>query len=281
MLRNVRAELFYLKQYGFSTKLLEFLYQNNMNPIYTIFNSHPLSHQQAVGYFTKKDIELSEDFSKFEIIVSELKHYFSMHTEIKLYFKYDENAFSKLMSRDKIPMFLYSSGDETLLSDNIHRVAIIGTRTPSEESIERAKCYTKRLALSGKVIVSGLAEGVDTVVHTTTLEVGGKTIAVLPTNFDNIYPKANKTLSDKIKSKGILITAIGPREHTYRSSFLDRNKIVAAISDEILVIETGLRSGTMNTIRNASKLGKKIYFLNQKNDEVNQKLLSYGGEMLE
>ncbi len=178
-------------------------------------------------------------------------------------------------------MFLYSSGDETLLSDNIHRVAIIGTRTPSEESIERAKCYTKRLALSGKVIVSGLAEGVDTVVHTTTLEVGGKTIAVLPTNFDNIYPKANKTLSDKIKSKGILITAIGPREHTYRSSFLDRNKIVAAISDEILVIETGLRSGTMNTIRNASKLGKKIYFLNQKNDEVNQKLLSYGGEMLE
>lgn len=281
MLKNMRSELFFLKQYGISEKLLEFLYHNDMNPVDTIFNSNSLSHQQALNYFNKKDVELSKDFTKFQTIVSELKYYFSIHTEEKLYFKYDENSFSKLILKNEIPLFLYSSGDESLLSDNEYRIAIIGTRTPNKESIEKARYYTNKLASSGIVIVSGLAEGIDTIAHTSALDVEGKTIAVLPTNFKNIYPKANKELASKISNKGILISAIGPREHTYRSSFLDRNRIVSAISNEIFVIETGLKSGTMNTIRHAFELGKKIYFLNQKNEEVNQKLLSYGGEMIE
>lgn len=281
MLKNIKSELFFLKQYGISEKLLEFLYQNDMNPVDTIFNSNSLSHQQALSYFNKRDVELSKDFTKFQTLVSELKYYFSLHKEEKLYFKYDENSFSKLMLKNEIPLFLYSCGDESLLSDKEYRVAIIGTRTPNKESIEKAKYYTNKLASSGIVIVSGLAEGIDTIAHTSTLEVGGKTIAVLPTNFENIYPKINKQLASRIKRKGILISAIGPRENTYRSSFLDRNRIVAAISNEIFVIETGLKSGTMNTIRHAFELGKKIHFLDQKNEEVNQKLLSYGGEMIE
>lgn len=281
MLKNMRSELFFLKQYGISEKLLEFLYHNDMNPINTIFNSDSLSNQQVLSYFNKKDLELSKDFTKFQTLVSELKYYFSIHTEEKLYFKYDENSFSKLILKNEIPLFLYSSGDESLLSDNEYRIAIIGTRTPNKESIEKTRYYTNKLVSAGIVIVSGLAEGIDTIAHTSTLDAGGKTIAVLPTNFENIYPKVNKGLASRIRNKGILISAIGPREHTYRSSFLDRNRIVAAISNEIFVIETGLKSGTMNTIRHAFELGKKIHFLDQKNEEVNQKLLSYGGEMIE
>lgn len=281
MLKNVRSELFFLKQYGISEKLLEFLYQQEMSPLDTVFNHNSLSHQEALKYFTKKDVELSNDLIKFQTLVCELKNYFLIHKQEKLYFKYDETIFSSLLSKHETPLFLYSCGDESLLSTEEYRVAIIGTRKPSKESIEKARYYATRLASSGIVIVSGLAEGIDTVAHTSTLDVGGKTIAVLPTNFANIYPKINEGLADTIRNKGVLISAIGPREHTYRSSFLDRNRIVAGIANEIFVVETGLNSGTMNTIRHAFESGKKISFLNQRDEKVNKKLLNYGGEMIE
>ena len=71
----------------------------------------------------------------------------------------------------------------------------------------------------GYIIVSGLAEGIDTASHIATLDSGGKTIAVLPTNFKEIYPKRNKELAQKIAQHGLLLSATGSNENTYKSSF--------------------------------------------------------------
>ncbi len=78
-----------------------------------------------------------------------------------------------------------------------------------------------------------------------------------------------------------MLTSIGPNENTYKSSFLDRNKYIANISDIVVVTETNLKSGTMNTIRSASIAGKKILFVNQGDNLINNKIYEFGGEMID
>lgn len=77
-----------------------------------------------------------------------------------------------------------------------------------------------------------------------------------------------------------MVTSIGPKENTYKSSFLDRNQYLANISDIVVVTETNLKSGTMNTIRNASEASKKILFVDQEDELINNKIRGFGGEML-
>ena len=199
----------------------------------------------------------------------------------RIYFKYDKTELSNLIPLKKMPLFMYSIGDYSLLNKKIKKVAIIGTRKPKNKSIIITKNIVKKYVEDDYIIVSGLAEGIDTIAHETVIKHFGRTIAVLPTNFKKIYPKENNSLAQDILKNGLLVSAIGPNEHTYKSSFLDRNQYVANISDIIIVIETHIKSGTMNTIRNASEAGKKILYLNQRDSLVNDKIKNYGGIMID
>jgi DNA processing protein len=282
MTKKIRSNLFFLKQFGFNESLLQAIFQLRLDPIESIFNNENEMIMEIESKFTDKDRELARDYQKYKNFKSELfnTEAFLKDGNSKIYFKYDQNELTPLIPEKIMPLFMYSKGDVSQLSLDRKRVAIVGTRKPSEKSIELTKKITQEYVRNNYIIVSGLAEGIDTVSHEITLSLGGKTIAVLPTNFNKIYPKENQDLANLISEEGLLLTAIGPKENTYKSSFLDRNKYVANISDLVIVIETNLKSGTMNTIRNAYEANKKILFVDQGEEAINKKILEFGGEML-
>lgn len=282
MANNIRSELFFLKQFGFNNTLLQDIFLLGIDPIKAIFDSRYLAYPDLERKFTDKDVKLTRNYSQYIIFKSNLfkEEDFLKDNISKIYFKYDENELTRLIPERILPLFMYSKGDKSLLNLNKKRVAIVGTRHPSLKAIASTKKLTRKFVEDNYVIVSGLAEGIDTISHETALICKGKTIAVLPTNFKKIYPKENQNLAKKILEEGLLLTSIGPKENTYKSSFLDRNQYVANISDIVVVTETNLKSGTMNTIRNASEANKKILFVDQEDDLINNKIYEFGGEML-
>ncbi|CAG9623685.1 DNA-processing protein DprA [Sutcliffiella rhizosphaerae] len=282
MTKKIRSDLFFLKQYGFNDSLLQTIFQLSLDPIKSIFNNENELIMEIESMFTEKDRELARDYQKYKSFKFELfnTETFFKDSSSKIYFKYDQNDLTAVIPEKIMPLFMYSKGDVAQLSLDKKRVAIVGTRKPSEKSIELTKKITQEYVHNNYIIVSGLAEGIDTVSHETTLSLGGKTIAVLPTNFNEIYPKTNQDLANFISEEGLLLTAIGPKENTYKSSFLDRNKYVANISNLVIIIETNLKSGTMNTIRNAFESNKKILFVDQGDEAINNKIFEFGGEML-
>ena len=282
MVENIRSELFFLKQFGFNNTLLQDIFLLGIDPIKIIFNKGYKIHAELESKFTDKDRKLAENYYKYKNFKSNLfkEDDFLRDSISKIYFKYDVNEMTELMPEKIMPLFMYSKGDISLLEVNKKRVAIVGTRHPSPKAIAITKKLTKKFVEDNYIIVSGLAKGIDTITHETAIIHKGKTIAVLPTNFKKIYPKENQELAKIILDEGLLLTSIGPKENTYKSSFLDRNQYVANISDIVVVTETNLKSGTMNTIRNASEANKKILFVDQEDELINNKIKEFGGEML-
>jgi DNA processing protein len=135
-------------------------------------------------------------------------------------------------------------------------VAIVGTRRATSYGIAVTQKLTAELARRGIVIVSGLALGLDSVAHRAALESGGLTVAVLPSSLEKIYPATHYQLAQEIiKKGGALITEHAPGHEVNRGSFLERNRIVAGLSQAIVVPEAAERSGTSNTVSYALELG--------------------------
>ncbi|MCP8848949.1 DNA-protecting protein DprA [Latilactobacillus curvatus] len=284
MKTQYRVFIYILKQYGFSDTFLMWLFNNykDENIPRIIFSNEYALNQNLEGHVTKKDISLVDSDKFMEFLnerKNELVNYFYEYPNSKILFKYDNNILDKFMAKDIRPLFFYLRGSEELLN-NKHFVGIIGTRAIDTEYKHKVPEVVKRYVKNDFAIISGLAQGTDTEVHKETLKHGGKTIAVLPTNFNKIYPKENEKLVKEIFSKGLAISAVGPFENTYKSNFLTRNNYVAHLSDEIFVIQTGEKSGTMNTVRNAIRLKKKVKFLDQHNEVVNDYLVKLGCEMV-
>ncbi|MEB9405650.1 DNA-processing protein DprA [Bacillus cereus] len=280
---NVRSELFFLKQFGFNDTLLQYIFLSGEDPLQVIFNNENSLHREVTKLFTEKEKKISESltlYEKFKRDLFENEDFLKKNDKNKIFFKYDDNEITKILPPKIMPLFMYSKGDISLLSENRKRVAIIGTRQPSKKTAKITEQLTKKFIKDDYIIVSGLAEGVDTISHETAVKNHGNTIAILPTNFNKIYPKKNKELAKKILEDGLLLTSIGPKENTYKSSFLERNQYIANLSDIIIVTETNLKSGTMNTIRNASEAKKNILFVDQEDEKINNKIYKYGGEMI-
>jgi DNA processing protein len=159
------------------------------------------------------------------------------------------------------PKCLYCRGNLSLLSsENI--IAVIGSRNCSIEGKEKTKELTSQLVQSGFVIVSGLAKGIDSIAHQTTIDCRGKTIAVLGSGIDDasIYPKENLKLAlEIIESNGLIVSEHKPGTKPQRQYFPKRNRIVAGLSKAILVTETKEKSGTMITIRIALEQKKPVF----------------------
>lgn len=277
-MNNVRSKILLLNQYGFSDTLLKEIYNNNIDPLETIFDKKSESYNYFLNKYTEKDYKLSKSI-KGLIEFSKLfkKSYLFHSSNVKIFFKYEKKELQNLIPDSIFPLFMYSNGNINLLNKDKAKVSIIGTRNPSSESVKLCKYYTKKYTNKGYVIVSGLAKGIDTIAHQTALKNKGYTISIIPTEFHNIYPKENYKLAKEIATKGLLLSNKGPFSNTYKSDFLDRNKYIANISDEILVVETNLKSGTMNTIRNASIAKKKIYYFDNLDIETQKVIEEYGG----
>ena len=155
------------------------------------------------------------------------------------------------------PERLYCIGDLNLLC--LKSVAVIGSRKYTLYGKIVAQMIGKELAKADIPVVSGLAYGIDSFAHEGTVSLGGKAIAVLGTGIDIIHPVRNAWLYNKIASNGLIISEYAPGTPGAKYTFPQRNRIISAISEAVVVVEAGLNSGSLITADFANEQGKSIY----------------------
>jgi DNA processing protein len=161
---------------------------------------------------------------------------------------------------------IWLAGDESLVQRKC--VAIVGTRQVSREGAARARRLGRELAEAGVVVVSGLAEGVDTHALTSAMEAGGRTIAVIGTPLEKAFPAANKRLQELIYRDHLLVSRTAPGTPTFRGSFPQRNRLMAAISDATVVIEASDTSGTLHQAAECVRLGRWLFIAKSVADDL-------------
>lgn len=138
------------------------------------------------------------------------------------------------------------------------RVAIIGTRKPTAYGQAVTKDLASQLAKRGVVIISGLALGIDSIAHQTTVSSNGCTVAVLPSSINKIYPKSHYGIAESILSSGgSLISEFPPDQETlnFKHAFVARNRIIAGLSHAVVITEATIGSGSLHTAEFALDLG--------------------------
>ena len=171
----------------------------------------------------------------------------------------DESDYLKvLLSIAKQPKRLHYVG--TLPASRVPSVAIVGTRRPSMYGKEVTHRLSFDLAKRGVVIVSGLALGVDAIAHQAAIEAGGVTLAVLGNPLPELSPRSNRAIGESIiEHGGAILSEYPPGSRVYPNNFLERNRIVAGLSDAIIITEATARSGTLNTAARALEQGKEVF----------------------
>ena len=156
-----------------------------------------------------------------------------------------------------LPPVLYIRGE--LLPEDRTALAVVGTRKASAYGREAARHIVTGLARSGVTTVSGLAYGIDTVAHRSALEAGGRTIAVLASGLDMVYPAANAGLAREIVQRGALISEYAPGIKPEASHFPRRNRIMSGISLGVLIVEAREESGAHLTVNFALEQNRDVF----------------------
>ena len=150
-----------------------------------------------------------------------------------------------------------------------YSVGIVGSRDVSEESIQAAFNYGAKMAKDGNIVVSGLAKGIDTAAFEGAISENGCCVAVLPSGLDEITPKSNIDLAKKIiESGGCLISEYPSETKPQKWRFLARNRIIAGLSDVVVIGEARSGGGAWNTIKHAWFLEKETFRLEQNGELI-------------
>lgn len=201
-----------------------------------------------------KEKLLKDDLERFEDkIINELYKY-----NLTAITYNSKNYPEKLKDIADPPLVLYVRGDASLL--NKKSISIVGTRKPTDYGKIVTEKFVRELSGAGLVTVSGLAYGIDTIVAKSTLDAGGKTIAVLAGGLDVIYPSQNKALAERIvETGGLILSEARPKQKPLQFAFISRNRIVSALGLGTLIVEAGKHSGTMTTARCALEQGRELF----------------------
>lgn len=160
--------------------------------------------------------------------------------------------------QDSAPAMLFVEGDCEVLRGLNDAVSIVGSRRASSYGIQVTKILVAELAKASRVTVSGGAIGIDAQVHSESMDLDLPTIAVMAGGLDRKYPKANFPLFARIRERGSLISELPPGVAPTRWRFLQRNRLIAALTPTTVVIEAGLRSGSIRTANNALELDRDL-----------------------
>lgn len=176
------------------------------------------------------------------------------------------------------PILLYLLGSVKKIDENA--LAIVGTRMPTVYGKNQAEIFTRDLTNKNLVIVSGMARGIDSIVHQTVLRSGGYTIAVIGSGIDIIYPPENKKLFQQISEQGLIISEYSLGTKPDAQNFPKRNRIISGLSLGTLIIETRINGGAMQTAAYAIDQNREIFAIpgniNSKQSEGTNSLIQRG-----
>ena len=181
------------------------------------------------------------------------------------------------------PISLYIKGNKNIL--NSYKIAIIGSREPSEYGKKAAKYFSYNLAKNNITIVSGLARGIDSISHLGAIASNGKTIAVVGNGLDIVYPRENDILAQEIINReGCIISEYPIGTKPERMNFPARNRIVSGISNSVLVVEAKKKSGTLITVDFALEQGREVFAvpgnINSENSLGTNDLIKQGAKLV-
>ncbi|WP_087148681.1 DNA-processing protein DprA [Rhodohalobacter halophilus] len=174
---------------------------------------------------------------------------------------YDDEDYPELLKHIyDPPLILWYKGDLNALKTP--GIAVVGTRNPGSYGLKQAELWSEKLVQKGLAVNSGLAYGIDAKAHQTAVDKGGKTVAVLGSGIDVIYPNRNKPLAKRIiENNGIILTEFPPGTKPDAKNFPGRNRIVSGMSHGVLVIESGVKGGSMITARYALDQNREVFVI--------------------
>ena len=155
------------------------------------------------------------------------------------------------------PLVLYVRGDRSLLGRE--QIGIVGSRNATRAGLEHARSFAAALGQKGLLVTSGLALGVDGAAHAGALDAGFPTVAVIGNGVDKPYPYRHRTLSERIAGEGVIVSEYPPGTSAKAGHFPRRNRIISGLSRGILVVEAGLKSGSLITARLALEQGREVF----------------------
>ena len=196
---------------------------------------------------------------------------------------YDEDYPEKLKNIYDKPISIYVKGNRKLLND--FSFGIIGCRENSKYGKIVATTIGKKLALQNITTISGLAKGIDSISQKATIDANGKTIAVIGSGIDYIYPYENIDLANEIvKKDGVIISEYVPGTKPMKMHFPARNRIISGLSNGIIVVEAKIKSGTKTTVDFALEQGKNVFVIpgniTSKNSEGTNELIKQGAKCI-
>lgn len=207
--------------------------------------------------------------------------------KINLISVFDNDYPKSLNEIDEQPFAIFSRGEKI---NEQRRIAIVGTREPTGKGMQFAFDMAKELSEKNIVIVSGMAIGIDAFAHKGAVTANAKTIAVLPCGVENLYPMSNIALARKIVDRGgTILSEYPPETMPLKFRFLERNRIISALSEGTIIIEAPKKSGALSTAEHARTQGRPIFvfeeMLNSNRNEggrnLNAHIVNSSDEVLE
>ena len=203
--------------------------------------------------------------AKIATTIKEWREHFDLNKELKrmgeegaTFIAFENPEYPVLLSKiGDPPIGLYKKG--TLSLDGLRCISIVGTRRPTLYGQRIAKKVAARLARAGFCIVSGLARGVDAAAHEGALEVGGKTVGVLGSGIDIVYPPENENLYKWMIQEGAILSEFPLGRPADRQTFPMRNRVVAGMCEAVIVIESARKGGSLITARMAGEQGRGVF----------------------
>jgi len=185
--------------------------------------------------------------------------------------------------RKNAPPRLYVAGDVSIFQRG-PRVSVVGSRQPSDAGMDEARAIARWLAGRSMVVVSGLAEGIDTAAHLGTLDTKGRTIAVLGTSLSEYFPPKNRVLQERIMREHLAVSQFPEGVSATRGNFPMRNRTMALIADVTIIVEAKEGSGSLHQAWEAIRLGRPLFVMERmlKNESLKwpREIARYGAQSL-